>query len=56
MECSAIGGIYPDMDMISIGPTLEDVHTPEERLYIPSAQKVMDLVTTTLGQIPEAQK
>jgi dipeptidase D len=56
LECGAIAGIYPDMDMISIGPTLENVHTPQERLYIPSVQKVMDLVTTTLGQIPEAQK
>jgi dipeptidase D len=56
LECGAIGGVYPDMDMISIGPTLQDVHTPQENLYIPSVQKVMDLVTTTLGQIPEAQK
>ncbi len=56
LECSAIGGIYPDMDMISIGPTLEGVHTPHERLYIPSVQKVMDLVSTTLVEIPEAQK
>jgi dipeptidase D len=48
LECGAIGGIYPDMDMISIGPTLADVHSPSENLYIPSAQKVYDLLTTAL--------
>jgi hypothetical protein len=55
LECGAIGGIYPDMDMISIGPTLENVHAPQERLYIPSVQKVMDLLTATLQQMPVAQ-
>jgi dipeptidase D len=51
LECGAVSGIYPDMDMISIGPTLAGVHTVNENLYIPSVQKVMDLVTTTLQNI-----
>jgi dipeptidase D len=51
LECGVISGIYPDMDMISIGPTLARVHTVDENLYIPSVQKVMDLVTTTLQSI-----
>jgi dipeptidase D len=53
LECGAIGGIYPDMDMISIGPTLSDVHSVSERLYIPSVGKVMDLLSEVLQRIPE---
>ena len=56
LECGAVGGTYPGMDMISIGPTLENVHSTSERLYIPSVDKVMKLLTTVLQQIPEAQK
>jgi dipeptidase D len=52
LECGAIGGIYPDMDMISIGPTLEKVHSPSERLYIPSVEKVMALLTEVLSRVP----
>jgi len=52
-ECGNIGGIYPDMDMISLGPTMENVHTPSERLYIPSVAKVMSLVSEVLQRIPD---
>jgi dipeptidase D len=51
LECGAVSEIYPDMDMISIGPTLAMVHTVNESLYIPTVQKIMDLVTTTLQNI-----
>jgi dipeptidase D len=53
LECGAIGGIYPDMDMISIGPTLSDVHSVSETLYIPSVGKVMALLSELLERIPE---
>ena len=53
LECGAIEGIYPDTDMISIGPTLENVHSPSERLYIPSVGKLMKLLYSVLEQIPE---
>lgn len=38
LECGLIGDKYPGMDMISIGPSMESVHTPEERLYVPSLE------------------
>jgi dipeptidase D len=53
LECGTIGGKYPDMDMISIGPTMSDVHSPSERLYIPSVDKVMRLLFEVLQSIPE---
>jgi dipeptidase D len=53
LECGTIGGKYPDMDMISIGPTMNNVHSPTERLYIPSVEKVMRLLFEVLQNIPE---
>jgi dipeptidase D len=53
LECGTIGSTYPGMDMISIGPTLADVHTTEERLTISSVGKVMDLLSEVLLQMPE---
>jgi dipeptidase D len=53
LECGIISGKYPDMDMISIGPTMENVHSTSERLYIPSVEKVMKLLYEVLQSIPE---
>jgi dipeptidase D len=40
LECGYIAAQYPGMEIVSIGPTLEHVHTPRERLYVPSLEKV----------------
>jgi dipeptidase D len=53
LECGVIGANYPNLDIISIGPTLVDVHTPDERLEVSSVQKVYDLLVATLERIPE---
>ncbi len=53
LECGTISGKYPDMDMISIGPSMNDVHSPSERLYIPSVEKVVRLLFEVLQNIPE---
>uniref|UniRef100_A0AB33J786 Cytosol non-specific dipeptidase n=2 Tax=unclassified Prevotella TaxID=2638335 RepID=A0AB33J786_9BACT len=42
LECGLFSEKYPNMDMVSFGPTLRDVHTPDERLYIPTVQMVWD--------------
>jgi dipeptidase D len=52
LETSVVGVKYPQMDMISIGPTLIDVHSPDERLEVASVRKVYDLLVETLKQIP----
>ena len=51
LETSVAGVKYPDMDMISIGPTLLDVHTPNERLEVASVPKVYDLIVAALGEV-----
>ena len=53
LECGVIHANYPEMDMISFGPTLVDVHTPNERLEVASVEKVMDLLVETLARIPQ---
>ena len=39
LECGIIGERYPGMDMLSFGPTLEMVHSPEERIHIDTVEK-----------------
>ena len=53
LECGTIVSKYPGMDAISIGPTLQDVHTPNERIQVASVKKLNDFLIETLKQIPE---
>jgi dipeptidase D len=39
LECGIIGEKFPGMDMISIGPTLKNPHSPEEQLHISTVEK-----------------
>jgi dipeptidase D len=39
LECGIIGEKYPGMDMISYGPTLEGVHSPDEKIHIDTVEK-----------------
>jgi len=40
LECAIIGDLFKGMDMISFGPDLENPHSPDERLNIPSIDKI----------------
>lgn len=53
LECGLLGGKYPDMDMISFGPTLQSPHSPDERANIPSSKKFFDYLVAALEAIPE---
>ena len=53
LECGLLGGKYPDMDMISFGPTLQSPHSPDERANIPSCKKFYDYLVAALEAIPE---
>ena len=48
LECAIIGKKYEGMDMISFGPTMEDPHSPNERLFIPSIARVWDFMVALL--------
>lgn len=53
LECGILGTNYPDMDMISFGPTIKGAHSPDERASISSAQKYWKFVLEILENIPE---
>ncbi len=40
LECGLICEKIPDMDIVSIGPDMRDIHTPKERLCVSSALRV----------------
>lgn len=42
LECGLIGEKYPGLDMISYGPTLRGVHSPDERIEIKTVQMFWD--------------
>ena len=52
LECGLLGGKYPDMEMISFGPTLQSPHSPDERANIPSCVKFYDFLLASLEAIP----
>lgn len=52
LECGLFSTRYPNLDMISFGPTLRGVHTPDEKLYIPSVEMVWSHLIDILKNIP----
>ncbi len=53
LECGLFSERYPALDMVSFGPTLRFVHTPDERLHIPTVQMVWDHLLLVLKRIPK---
>ena len=54
LECVILGQNYPDMDMISFGPTIKGAHSPDERASISSVKKYWAFVQEILQHIPKA--
>ncbi len=52
LECGILGTNYPDMEMISFGPTIQGAHSPDERASIQSSQKFWKFVLEILENIP----
>ena len=48
LECGVITAKYPGLDMVAYGPDLHDVHSPNEKLNIQSAQRFYKFITTAL--------
>ena len=55
LECGILGQNYPEMDMISFGPTIKGAHSPDERASISSAKKYWDFVLEILKNIPKKE-
>ena len=52
VECGILGTNYPEMDMISFGPTIRFPHSPDEKVNIETVQKFWDYLQKTLAEIP----
>lgn len=53
LECGIIGATFPDLDMISFGPTIRYPHSPDEKVHIKSVAKFWQWLIDTLELIPE---
>lgn len=51
LECGIIGEKYPGMDMISYGPTLEGVHSPDEKIHIDTVAKFWKFTLAILKNV-----
>lgn len=56
LECGLFSQRYPNLDMVSFGPTLRNVHTPDERLYIPTVEMVWHHLLDILKNIPTRER
>ncbi|MBQ7824246.1 MAG: aminoacyl-histidine dipeptidase [Bacteroidaceae bacterium] len=54
LECGLFLKKHPQLDMISFGPTLSGVHSPDEKMNIPSVEKFWKHLTAVLEKIAES--
>jgi dipeptidase D len=52
LECGLLGGVYPNWDMISFGPTIRYPHSPDEKVHIASVEKFWNYLANTLKDAP----
>lgn len=52
LECGLFLEKYPSLDMVSFGPTLRGVHSPDERMLIPTVDKFWRHLLDVLVHIP----
>lgn len=51
LECGLFKEKMPQLDMVSFGPTLQGVHSPSERMYIPAVERFWGQLTRTLEKV-----
>ena len=52
LECGIIGAKYPDLDMISFGPTIRGAHAPGERIEVATVGQAWALLTGIVAALP----
>lgn len=52
LECGIIGAAYPNLDMISFGPTIKFPHSPDEKVDIASVERFWRFLTNLIENIP----
>lgn len=56
LECGLFKSVYPDLDMVSFGPTLQGVHSPSERMHIPAVERFWFQLRRILEKISDMKK
>ena len=51
LECGLLKEHYPNIDMISVGPTIRNAHSPDEKVQISTVQTYWELLTKVLANI-----
>ncbi|MFZ7165041.1 aminoacyl-histidine dipeptidase [Avibacterium avium] len=51
LECGLLKKIYPNLDVVSIGPTIINAHSPDEKVHIPAVQTYWQLLTRILAEV-----
>jgi dipeptidase D len=54
LECALFQQNYPELDMVSFGPTLRDVHSPSERMHIPAVDRFYKQLRLTLEKVAKS--
>jgi len=52
LECGLFKTAYPNLDMVSIGPTIQFPHSPDEKILVPTVDLYWQLLVKVLGNIP----
>jgi dipeptidase D len=52
LECGLIGGVFPNLDMISFGPTIRNPHSPDEKVKIDTVDMFWKFLVEVLQQVP----
>lgn len=52
LECGLLGGVYPQLDMISFGPTIRFPHSPDEKVNIETVDKFWKFLIALLEDVP----
>ncbi len=50
LECGILGSKIPDLDCVSMGPDMRDIHTTEETLSIASTKRVWEYLVRLLAE------
>ena len=51
MECGIFAGKIPELDCVSIGPDMKDIHTPKESMDVESVKRTWEYLLEILKQL-----
>lgn len=55
LECGLIGAKYPDLEMISFGPTIHGAHSPDERVELTSVESFYAVLEATVAELASVE-